>query len=127
MHDLYEHHMGTFHMNEPCKLFNGNLSLELLQKGQDRKITLASNQEKLVLRMNDLFPFLKKRNVPTPASFEFIFVFSNTLQIIQQITYVKKCPSSIWCQDSNSRPLEHDSPPITTRPGLPPLRLVFFL
>ena len=25
--------MGTFHMNEPCKLFNGNLSLELLQKG----------------------------------------------------------------------------------------------
>ena len=30
----------------------------------------------------------------------------------------EKCPSSIWCQDSNSRPLEHESPPITTRPGL---------
>ena len=25
---------------------------------------------------------------------------------------------SIWCQDSNSRPLDHQSPPITTRPGL---------
>ena len=30
------------------------------------------------------------------------------------------CPSSIWCQESNSRPLEHESPPITARPGLPP-------
>ena len=27
--------------------------------------------------------------------------------------------SSIWCRDSNSRPLEHEPPPITTRPGLP--------
>ena len=28
------------------------------------------------------------------------------------------CPSSIRSWDSNSRPLEHESPPITTRPGL---------
>ena len=32
----------------------------------------------------------------------------------------EKCPSSIRCRDSNSQPLEHESPPITTRPGLPP-------
>ena len=34
-----------------------------------------------------------------------------------------KCenPYSIQCQDSNSQRLEHKSPPITTRPGLPPL------
>ena len=38
-------------------------------------------------------------------------------------TYVKKCPSSIRCWDSNSWPLEHESPPITTRPGLLPLVL----
>ena len=31
---------------------------------------------------------------------------------------VKKCPSSIQCQDSNSQPLKHESPLITTRPGL---------
>ena len=31
----------------------------------------------------------------------------------------EKCPSSIRCWDSNSRSLEHESPPITTRPGLP--------
>ena len=42
--------------------------------------------------------------------------------------YVKKCPSSIRCRDSNSRPLEHEPPPITTRPGLPPrLKLVTWL
>ena len=34
--------------------------------------------------------------------------------------YVKKCPSSIWCKDTNSRPLKHESPPIATRPGLSP-------
>ena len=30
------------------------------------------------------------------------------------------CPSSKWCQDSNSRPLKHELSPINTRPGLPP-------
>ena len=30
----------------------------------------------------------------------------------------EKCPSSIWCRDSNSWSLERQSPPITTRPGL---------
>ena len=39
--------------------------------------------------------------------------------------YVKKCPSSIRCWDSNSRPLEHEPPPITTRPGLPPGTSIF--
>ena len=33
--------------------------------------------------------------------------------------YVKKCPSSIQCRDLNLQPSEHESPPITTRPGLP--------
>ena len=32
----------------------------------------------------------------------------------------EKCSSSIQCWDSNPRPSEHESPPITTRPGLPP-------
>ena len=33
---------------------------------------------------------------------------------------MKKCPSSLWCWDSNPWPSGHESPPITTRPGLPP-------
>ena len=59
-------------------------------------------------------------NWPTPASFSFIFFFSNTHYNFTTNRNVKKCPSSIWCRDSNSRPLELESPPTTTRPGLPP-------
>ena len=55
-------------------------------------------------------------NGPTPASFSFIFVFPNTHYNFYN---VKNCPSSIRCQDSNSLPLENESPPIITRPGLP--------
>ena len=47
-------------------------------------------------------------------------LFSSFQTHITNITtnrYVKKCPSSIRCWDSNSRPLEHESLPITTRPG----------
>ena len=55
---------------------------------------------------------------PRPL-FLFIFVFSQILQFLQQIN-VKKCPSSIRCWDSNSQPSENKSPPLTTRPGLPP-------
>ena len=57
---------------------------------------------------------------PTPASFLFSFsLFKQTIQFLQQIN-VKKCPSSIQCRDLNPRPFEHESSPITTRPGLPP-------
>ena len=30
----------------------------------------------------------------------------------------KKCPSSVWSCDLNPQPLEHESPPIATRPGV---------
>ena len=32
----------------------------------------------------------------------------------------EKCQSSIWCLDSNPRPSKHESPSVTTRPGLSP-------
>ena len=57
------------------------------------------------------------KNVPTSASFTFIFDFSNTHYKLFNTYDVKKCPSSIQCRDRNSRPLEHESPPITTWPG----------
>ena len=49
-------------------------------------------------------------------------IFSNTstyLRTILQRIIVINDPSSIWCWDSNSQPLEHASPPITTSPGSP--------
>ena len=60
-----------------------------------------------------------KKNGPTPASFSFIFVLSNKHYKFYNKHVCEKCPSSIQCQDSNSQPLEHEPPPITTRPGLP--------
>ena len=60
-------------------------------------------------------------NGPTRPLLSFIFdLFKQTsLQFLQQI-YQKKCPSTIWCRNLNPQPLEHESPPITARPGLPP-------
>ena len=56
---------------------------------------------------------------PTSASFWFIFgLIKHTIQFLQQIN-VKKC----HVQDSNPQPLEHELPPMTTRPGLLPLLL----
>ena len=60
-------------------------------------------------------------NGPSSASFSFIFVFSNKQYNSLTIMCEKMLwPSSIRHRDSNQRPLEHESLPITTRPGLPP-------
>ena len=65
-----------------------------------------------------LIQFFKWAN---PGLFFIYFrVFKHTLQIFTTNTNVKKCPSTMRCRDSNSGPLEHELPPITTRPGLPP-------
>ena len=37
------------------------------------------------------------------------------------------CPSSIQLEDLNPLPLEHESPPITTRPGTRPVAPYFAL
>ena len=50
--------------------------------------------------------------------FVYFRLFKQTIQFLQQIN-VKKCPSSVQSWDSNPRPLEDESPPIITRPGLP--------
>ena len=60
--------------------------------------------------------FFNKMGQPRPLfhlflSFQIHFTFFTTNKC-------EKCPSSIQCWDSNSKPLEHKSPPITTRPGL---------
>ena len=48
----------------------------------------------------------------------FSVFFKQTIQFLQQINVKMSCPSSIWRQDSNPQPLEHETSPITTRPGL---------
>ena len=56
---------------------------------------------------------------PSRPLFLFILSFQTNIAILQQI-YVKKCPSSIQGWESNPQPSGHETPPITTRPGLQP-------
>ena len=64
--------------------------------------------------------FLKK----WANSFSFIIgLFKKTIQFLQQMN-VKKCPSNIWRWDSNPQPFEHESSPMTTRPALPPSKVI---
>ena len=49
------------------------------------------------------------------------FQTNNTIFTTNQCIKMS-CPSSIRHQDSNPQSLECESPPITTRPGLPPKR-----
>ena len=65
-------------------------------------------------------PVTLLKNGPTPASFLLIFVFSNKHYKFYNKYECEKCPSSIRHRDSNSQPSDYESPPLTTRPGLPP-------
>ena len=57
-------------------------------------------------------------NGPTRPLFRLFSVcFKQTIRFLQQIN-VKKCPSSTRHWDLNPQPPEHESSPITTRPGL---------
>ena len=58
------------------------------------------------------------KNGPSSASF---LSFQTNITILTT-NKCEKCPSSIRCWDLNQHPLEHESPPITTRPGLRPER-----
>ena len=53
------------------------------------------------------------------ASFRSFSSFQPNIKIFTT-NKCEKCPSSIWCWDSNPQPSEHESHPITTRPRLPP-------
>ena len=57
---------------------------------------------------------------PTPASFFIFWSFQTNINTIFTTNQCEKMsiPSSIWCQDSNPWSLDHESSPITTRPGL---------
>ena len=57
-------------------------------------------------------------NGPSPASFSFIFgLFNKQYITIFTANQCEKSQSSIRRRDSNPRPLEHESSPITTRQG----------
>ena len=55
-----------------------------------------------------------------------LFLAFSNKQNIFKTNSCKNYPSSIRCRDSNSRPLEHQSPPIPRAPTLIPTWICFF-
>ena len=71
---------------------------------------------------------LNNINEAVPASFCIFSTFQIRITILtSNICEIMLWPSSIRRLDFNPRPLEHKSPPITTRPGLPPTLFNVFL
>ena len=60
-----------------------------------------------------IYSYILKMDHPR-SLFQIFSVFSNKLMC-----------NSILRQDSNSRPSDYESPPLTTRPGLPPNLLLY--
>ena len=70
--------------------------------------------------------FLASFKKAIPGLFFIYFrLFKETLQFLQQINE-KQYPSSTRCWDLNPQPLDCESHPITTRPGLPPNPLILY-
>ena len=61
--------------------------------------------------------FFKKKWDNPGLFFVFFGLFKQTIQFYNK-NICEKCPSSIRCRDLNPQSLEHESLPITTRPGL---------
>ena len=83
---------------------------------KQRKVqTCEKNSEHFSNSFNNIFV-----NWANPGLFFIFRLYKTHITNFTINRYVKKCPFSKRCHDSNSRPLEHESPLITTRPGLPP-------
>ena len=70
-------------------------------------------------RCKSVFFFKKWANPGLFFVYFWSFQTNNTIFTTNQCEKMS-CPSSIRRQDSNPGPLERESPPITTRPGLSP-------
>ena len=67
---------------------------------------------------------LISKNGPSRPLFVYFRLFKQTIQFSNSHNW-KKCPSGIWHMDLNPQHLEYESPPITTRPGLLPVKDLF--
>ena len=73
-----------------------------------------------------VFVFFKKMGQPGPLFVYFGSFQTNIITIFTTDQCEKmSCPSSIRRRDLNPQPLDHEPPPITTRPGLLPLKISF--
>ena len=112
-----------------CLQIKQNLKL-LIGLSNSLVICLSQEARKALFKATFLFKLYIKlwHSFFEWAKPDLFFVYIWSFQTINTIFTTNQCeemscPSSILCQDSNPRSLEHESPPITTRPGLPPTEL----
>ena len=67
-----------------------------------------------------VYPFSYFLNMGQPRPLFHLFSSFQTNITIFTTNKCEKSPSSMWHRDLNPWHLEHEPPPITTRPGLPP-------
>ena len=67
------------------------------------------------------------KNGPSPASFSFHFHLFPTNVTFFTTNECEKMSIQYMGYDSNPRSSEHESPPISTRPGLPPVSVLWDL
>ena len=90
-------------------------SLKVCNKSTGRRICILRS-----VGIQDEF-FLKKMGQPRPLFIVYFQSFQTNIIIIFTTNICEKSPSSIGLGFEPTT-LEHESPPITTRPGLPPLQ-----
>ena len=86
--------------------------------------TLAIERDRVIVEpcFSDLqiYLFFKKEMVQFGLFFAYFRSFQTNIITIFTTNISEKCPSSIRYRDLNPQPLERETLPITTRPGLPP-------
>ena len=90
-----------------------------------QKVTRNPCGERSLLSGN-FFNYFFQKKLANPGLFLVYFWSFQTNNTVLTTHQCKKCPSSIWCWDSNPQPLEHELSPITPRPGLPPTFAIIF-
>ena len=86
-----------------------------------KRVNIRSTFE--IIKYANQFSFFKYG--PTRASFCLFLSFQTNIKIFKT-NKCEKCPSRKQRWDLNPWPLKHESPPITTRPELPPTNLDYF-
>ena len=106
-----------------------NRTVELIETGLYKQF-IETSFHKQIFKIVGMFSqftewMLERGSVKKPTRFlngptrPLFHLFSSFQRNFTTNRYVKKCSSSIRCRDSNSRSLEHESPPITIRSRLP--------
>ena len=92
------------------------------------KMTLKLSKRLRIILTRKYFVHISNKWANTGLFFVYFRSFQtyNTIFTTKQYEKMSKGQSSIWRRDWNPQPFEHESSPITTRPGLPPHFAIMF-